>query len=341
MYYLKRAYPLEEEKLIRFLNNETSRTETREVLNWLEQPGSEDALEEMFNKAWIKSCPAEIGEEALYEKMLKRIHEATVSKKKDLNINKKWLKWTRMAASYLLLLLSSYFLFHLWSNVNLPKPQEQKAIYERTTSAGEKMKIQLPDQTIVMLNSRSTVRFDADFSKTHRVVELEGEAYFEIKPDKNLPFVVQTGEVYTIALGTAFNARSKEGKITISLIEGRVSVSHDQNELTLDPGQAAKFDPLGKNSLELDTFDPLVVTAWKEGKIFFRSKALGDILEDLEEWYGVVFNIKEDVDLKRKVTGIIDNNDLEGIMTGLSFSLDLEYNISGNLITVQPLRPMK
>ena len=341
MYYFKRAYPLEEEKLIRFLNNETSPTETREVLKGLEQPGSENALGEMFNKAWIKSRRAEIGEEALYEKMLKRIHEATASKKKDLNINKKWLKWTRIAASYLLLLLSSYFLFQLGRDAERPKSQEQTAIYERSTPTGEKMKILLPDHTTVMLNSLSTIRFDADFSKTHRIVELEGEAYFDIKPGKDLPFVVKTGGLYTTALGTAFNARSKEGKITISLTEGSVSVSSDQNELTLIPGQAAIFDLGSENGLKLKTFDPVAVTAWKEGKIFFKSKALGRILEDLEDWYGVVFITKEDVDLKRKVTGIIGNNDLEDIMTGLSFSLDLEYNISGNLITVQPLRPMK
>lgn len=246
-----------------------------------------------------------------------------------------------MAASYLLLLLSSYFLFQLWSTTERPKPQELKAIYERTTPAGKKMKLQLPDQTTVVLNSLSAIQFDADFSKTHRIVELKGEAYFEIKPDKNLPFVVQTGGVYTTALGTAFNVRSKEGKVSVSLTEGRVSVLYDQNEVTLNPGQAAIFDPGSENGLKLDTFDPVAVTAWKEGKIFFKSKTLGQILEDLEDWYGVEFDIKEDVDLKRKVTGIIDNNDLENIMTGLSFALDLEYSINGNQVTVQPLRPMK
>jgi len=341
VYYLKQAAPLKEEKLIRFLNNETSQTETREVLDWLGQPGSENALEEMISSTWIENSLPATGEEALYKKMLERIHEATVSKKKDLNINEKWLKWTRMAASYLLLLLSSYFLFELANSNEHHKPQEQKASYERSTPAGEKMKIQLPDQTIVMLNSRSTVRFDADFSRTHRVVELQGEAFFEIKPNKALPFVVKTGEVYTTAVGTAFNARSKEGKINISLTEGKVNVSHDQDELTLIPGQAAIFDPLKGSDLELGTFDPLVVTAWKEGKIFFKSKVLGDILQDLEDWYGVAFHIDEEVDLRRKITGIIDNNDLEDIMTGLSFSLDLEYNINGNLVTVQPLKPMK
>lgn len=295
----------------------------------------------MLQKTWTENSPPEPGEETRYEKMLKRIHEATAIKKKGLNINSKWIKWTRIAAGYLLLLLSSYFLFQLWSNTERPKPQEQKAIYEKTTGTGEKMKILLPDLTVVTLNSRSTLRFDSDFSRTHRVVELRGEAYFEIKPDKDLSFVVKTDEVYTTALGTAFNARSKEGKVHISLTEGKVSVSYDQDEVTLNPGQAALYDPLKANVLELDTFDPLTVTAWKEGKIFFKSKALGQILEDLEEWYGVAFHVKEGVDLKRKITGLIDNNNLEEIMTGLSFSLDLEYNISGNLVTVQHLRPME
>lgn len=295
----------------------------------------------MFQKTWIENSPPEPGEEARYEKMLKRIHDATTFKKKDLNIDEKWIKWGRIAASYLLLLFSSYFLFQIWSGDGHPEEQERKAIYEKTTSAGEKMKIQLPDGSTVILNSLSTIIFDADFSKTHRLIDLQGEAYFEIKPDENLPFVVQAQEVRTTALGTAFNARSKDGKVAISLIDGKVSVSHLQSELTLNPGQMAVYDPLGENGLMPGTFDLASVTAWKEGKISFKNKALENIMEDLEDWYGVDFIIKGDVDLKRRVTGLIDNNSLKEIMTGLSFSLDLEYSIHGNQVTIQPIRPMK
>src|SRR5690606_23285733 len=105
--------------------------ETREVLDWLNQPGSDIALEEMFNRAWSEKYLPITGEEARYKKMLKRIHEATVPKKKDLINHEKWFKWTRMAASYLLLLLASYFLFEVWSSSEHYKPQEQQVIYER------------------------------------------------------------------------------------------------------------------------------------------------------------------------------------------------------------------
>lgn len=311
------------------------------MANWLDQSLTKGALEAQFLRTWEKDILPAPGDEARYEKMLKRIHNATTSKKKSLRINEKWIRWAQMAASYLLLLLSSYFLFQLWSNDDSPKELERKVIFERTTGPGQKMRIQLPDQSSVFLNSLSTIRFDTGFPKTHRVIHLEGEAYFEVNPDKSLPFVVQAQEVKTIALGTAFNARSREGKVTISLTEGKVSVSYDQTGVTLNPGQMAVLDPLRENSLKQGTFDPVSVTAWKEGEISFKSKALGEILEDLEDWYGVDFSIKDNVDLTRRVTGLFNNSNLKDIMTGLSFSLDLEYSINGNQVTVQPQRPMK
>ena len=330
---------MEEEKLIRFLNRQSSRKEDEEVSAWLSQPGSDKALEEMFQKTWTNNAPPEPGCEALYDKMLKKIHDATAVKRTRLIPNKQWVRWTGMAAGYLLLLLSAFLLFQMWNKYT--PPVEQATVVERTTVAGEKLKIKLPDQSTVIVNSLSTIRFDADFGKTNRLIHLEGEAYFEIKPDKDLPFVVQTQDVRTTALGTAFNAKSKNEKVAISLTEGKVSVSHHRGQVELKPGQMAVLDNFGKNGLKLGNFDPGSVTAWKEGKISFKSNTLEEILADLEDWYGVKFSTKGKVGLERKVTGVFDNNNLQNILNGLSFSLNLEYSINGTEVIIQPLRPME
>lgn len=341
MYYLKSIDTLEEEKLIRFLNNRSSAQEQEEVSHWLNHPFAEEAIRAFFQQTWAKPCSPEPGDEARYEKMLNRIHDATTPKGKRLTLNKKWARWARMAASYLLPLISCYFLFQLWINPDIPKVQEEKAMYKKTTGAGEKKKIRLPDQSIVILNALSTIRYDADFSVANRLIYLEGEAYFEVTPNKDLPFIVQTNGVCTTALGTAFNAASKNGKVVITLTEGKVMVNYDRDKLTLQPGQTAVYEPGREQGLKLGDFDPAFVTAWKEGKIAFKSKSLGEILTNLEAWYGVEFSTAAGLDLERKVTGIFDNSNLEDIMVGLSFSLDLVYTVNGNHVTVQSSKPMK
>jgi transmembrane sensor len=331
---------LEEENIIRFLNSQSSQQEESDIWAWLDQPVSQETLAALFERTWEQDIHPLPGDEVRYEKMLTCIHSATAVKKKILDTSDEWIRWVRRAASYLLLLFSSYLLFQLVTGNHTEKNPLQVLVYERTTVAGEKIKIQLPDQSTVILNSLSTISFDPDFAKTHRTIHLEGEGYFEIQKDERLPFVVQTDAVSTTALGTAFNARSRNGKIAIALTEGKVKVSYGQSKMDLKPGEMALLDR-STGGLSLTSFTPASITAWKEGKISFRGKKLKEVLEELEDWYGVKFLVKENVNLERKISGIANNNNLEEIMNGLSFSLNLTYSINGNQVTVQPAAPMK
>lgn len=332
---------MEEENIIRFLNSQSSQQEESEIWVWLDQPVSQETLAALFEKTWEKDIHPWPGDEVRYEKMLNCIHSATAVKKKILNTSEEWIRWAGRAASYLLLLFSSYLLFQLFTGHHTEKKPLQVIDYKRTTVAGEKIKIQLPDHSTVILNSLSTISFDSDFAKTHRIIHLEGEGYFKIQKDERLPFVVQTGAVSTTALGTAFNARSRNGKIAIALTEGKVKVSYGQSNMDLKPSEMAWLDGRTSGGLSLTSFDPTSITAWKEGKVSFRGKKLKEVLEELEDWYGVKFLVKENVNLERKISGIVNNNNLEEIMNGLSFSLDLTYSINGNQVTVQPAAPMK
>lgn len=338
MYCLKQIVELKEEKLIRFLNGRSAPNEKSEVEEWLDQPEAEKELEEIFFENWINIDNTDSGEEKQYLRMLEKVHRGISVKKKKTRNTEKWLKWTKMAASYLLLLASIYFIYQALQIQNPRHLTETKSIqvFERTTAAGEKLKITLPDQSKVIVNSLSTISFTSDFGKSERVVYLDGEAYFEITPDEDRSFKVQTGGVTTKALGTAFNAYFRNGQVKISLTEGQVMVSHENRVVELEPGKMALLDPDIERGFQIDTFDPDKAIAWKEGKIKFKSQSLGEILSELEDWYGVKFNIKGNLELRRKVTGLFSNDSLEDIMNGLSFSLNIKYSISGTTVIIQP-----
>lgn len=336
---------MKEDKIIKFLNNRLSPKERKEVMEWLDHPGAGQKLEEMLLNRWERVHMGNSLNEAQYLQVLKKIHHATIGgdkSKKSGIINRKFAEMGKMAALFLLLFFSALTIYQAWKSVNPSNLAEKVPLQkiERSTTAGEKLKITLPDQSKVTLNSLSTIIFDSNFGKTNRLIQLDGEAYFEITSDPEKPFKVQTGRVVTTALGTEFNAFSRNERIMIALTEGKVNVSHRKEILELGQGEMAELKDKCKVTLRKGRFDVEKITAWKEGKIQFRSKPFGEILIILEEWYGVTI-VSYQLDKKRKITGIFNNENLKDILAGLSFALALEYNIHGKNVTIKPQPPMQ
>jgi transmembrane sensor len=110
--------------------------------------------------------------------------------------------------------------------------QSSNAINTLQTSNGEQTQIRLPDGTVVYLNSASSLRYPASFTKlSKRTVELSGEGYFKVSKDKSHPFIVKTGKQDVEVLGTEFNINSyaNEPVIRTTLLEGSVKVSGENN----------------------------------------------------------------------------------------------------------------
>lgn len=243
----------------------------------------------------------------------------------------------------LLIVFSGFLLFQTLTPL-IQKPQAREIIFKRnlsSTKAGEKLKIILPDKSTVLLNSLSQLSFDSDFGKKERIVHLEGEAYFKIESNPGKPFKVLSGGVVTTALGTSFNAYCRDGEIVVSLVEGTVRVSQKMGEVVLDPGIQALFSQYKGLGFRTEKFDPEKTTAWKEGKIRFESRPLKEILDKLEVWYGVSIIVEEKVDKYRKVTGLFDNESLDNLIHGLSFSLNLNYMIKGTQVILTTNPPME
>jgi ferric-dicitrate binding protein FerR (iron transport regulator) len=328
---------LKEEKLIRFLNNRTSPKENREVLEWLSQDGSEERFVGMLQRKWDSENSDHV--DALKQKkLLDRIHSATLKSRKihkGGKIFEIFLKYGKVAATYLLFVFSAYFLFE----AVIPKEKEEVVMaveaikIHKRVALGEKLKLTLPDKSEVIVNSLSTISFDSDFGVRNRDIELDGEAFFSVAPDKEKPFRVKTGSVTTTALGTSFNAFVRESEVRIALTEGKVSVGNESQLLSLVPGEMASLQEKDPMNLKKGKFDPAKTTLWKEGKIQFQSQPFGEVLNSLEKWYGVQF--VSNANDNRKVTGLFTNESLEEILTGLSFSLVFEYEINDKNVIIK------
>ncbi|UZD23075.1 FecR domain-containing protein [Algoriphagus halophytocola] len=329
---------MDKEILIRFLNGVSTPEEAAQVVEWLDMPGSRAKLDQLLEESW-ESAP-ESNDTAALERIHTSIHSKLEPPKKTA-----WIGWNSMimkVAALVVLFCSLIFSLFRWSDQPDTEIKEDLKIYTRNTQSGEKLRIRLPDQSYVILNSNSSLTFDSEYGKELRKISLEGEAFFEVASNKDVPFIVHSGELQTTALGTAFNVSFRKGKHQVALTEGKVKVQlldkgqtlDDQLAKFLDPGTMASYDSEGKE-FEVAAFDPVETTAWKEGRIRFKRKRLQDILGNLQDWYGVEITVHRSVQTNRRVSGEFNNESLENILEGLSFSLDFNYSINENQVTLK------
>ncbi len=164
--------------------------------------------------------------------------------------------------------------------------QKEKPVYNKVEiPRGGEYALVLSDGTKVHLNSMSSLRFPVRFGDGRRVVELEGEAYFEVSKTGQ-PFMVNTKGIQVEVLGTAFNISAYPGEeYQATLVNGSVKVNAEQGgSLILKPSQQATL-PVGSNSMQVRTVDTSFYTSWVEGKIHFKDQRLEDIMKTLSRWY--------------------------------------------------------
>lgn len=166
-----------------------------------------------------------------------------------------------------------------------------------STPKGGQYQIVLADGTKVWLNADSKLVYPKIFTESQRVVELVGEAYFEVATNKQKPFIVHTENESVEVLGTHFNIKSypdeKESKV--SLLEGKVKVSIPNTvEKVLSPGQQSVVIGKGMRIQDVDLDE---IMAWKNGEFMFNNESLVSALRQVSRWYDI--DIQVDPSLSR------------------------------------------
>lgn len=161
---------------------------------------------------------------------------------------------------------------------------EDAAWHTLATPQGKDFHIVLSDGTRVWLNAESSLTYPPAFAGALRTVRLQGEAYFEVAPDKAHPFVVECGDLKTTVIGTSFNVRRyRQEEPHVTLAEGSVSVTHGGRQLALQPGQDATLGADG--SLTAREVDVQAFICWKDGLFYFDGVPFERMMEDIGRWY--------------------------------------------------------
>lgn len=165
-------------------------------------------------------------------------------------------------------------------------------VYNRMeTLTGMEYTLALADGTLVYLNAETSLRYPVVFREGERVVELEGEAYFEVAKDEMRPFIVRMNGSEIKVTGTSFNARAygNEDEVVTTLVEGKVEV----NGRKIVPGEQVRCE-VNTGNLTVKTVDVNRFIAWKEGYFVFRNERLEDVMKTLARWYGVEYHFLDE-----------------------------------------------
>jgi transmembrane sensor len=150
--------------------------------------------------------------------------------------------------------------------------------------------IWLPDGSQVVLQAGSRLEYPASFDGGKREIQLDGEAWFDIKHDESKPFLIHSGKVTTTVLGTAFTVKAwkDSATITVTVNRGKVRVSEGERILaTLTPDEQMSFDTRTLQAMT-NTVDAKAVAAWKEQEYQWEDISLRDAVQDLQKRYNAV-----------------------------------------------------
>lgn len=210
------------------------------------------------------------------------------------------------------------------------------------TAATERKDVTLADGTLVVLNSGTELLIPGNFGKEERGVVLKGEAYFKVAKNPQKPFVIQSGPLRTRVLGTAFNisAYPDRERIKVSVLTGLVKVSKGQGKswVTLADQMSANqtisfFKKTGK--FEMNNEDALLITSWRENKLYIDNASIADIAAQLKGFYHLEVRDLSQASSNDRYTIRFNKESIKAVLEILTQLTKREFEYNNKQITIK------
>lgn len=264
---------------------------------------------------WAETHPMSSQAEASYERFVELTQQRLQQRK---GINRIWRRVAAVAAVVVLMAGSAFTAWQLAGNV----PENY---YTCNVPYGSKTCIELPDGSLVWLNAGSKLRYSTRFNADNRVVELDGEGYFDVRHQNGKTFVVKTQACDVTVKGTRFDvsAYSDDPTTAVSLMQGSVQVNSSSDELTIRPEEKVVVDKTsGKISKAVYA---ATANTWIDNNLDFEAITLSELTRILARQFNVHFVIQS------------------ARLADMRFSVILKQkeNIADVMDALQTIQPMK
>ena len=307
---------MDDELLIAYFKGEVSDKEAQRITEWIEAKIEHQRYYQQLCRLfevsyWIEDIPEQT--EVAFPKKTKA------------------LPWKHYVISFMKVAAIFVLGFALHFFLNWQKTTHHELQHQIHVPTGQHVEIMLADGSKVWLNSGSTLTFPSKFNGKKRLVELDGEGFFEVKSDKEHPFIVSTSKYQVKAVGTSFNIYDYQDspQFEAALLNGKVEVTTNAKKssvVILTPNQRAA---LCQGVLKVKPIENANNYLWRKGILYFNEPLL-EVFDKLQEYYDIEFQIRN-TSLTRKspyCTGKFRAKDgLEHIIRVLKETNHFDYQI--------------
>ena len=170
-----------------------------------------------------------------------------------------------------------------------------------------------------------------------RVVQLTGQAYFEVQKDSLHPFIVKSRNLETRVLGTSFDICSYPdmAETCIILVEGCIQATAYHRKAILHADQQLTLDTL-QQKMSITDIDAKLMTQWKDGILRLDNQNFNEMLDKLSRWYGITFVNNASIDSSDRFNGKFHREDIQEAMHIISLSANITYTIKQDTIFIHP-----
>lgn len=194
----------------------------------------------------------------------------------------------------------------------------------------------LPDGTKVILNHDSKLVYPEKFTKETREINLTGEAFFDVKPNPEKPFIINTGKASVKVLGTSFNVFAYNNSPTVEVVvkTGKVELSENNKintadkKILLTPGQKGTFNKTTGNLLKENSYSSNELS-WFTHEIKFEYTSLEDVLKTINRVYNINFDVDDNVNMSNQLNASFNKQNIDHILNVVSMTLDLKVEKAG------------
>jgi hypothetical protein len=217
----------------------------------------------------------------------------------------------------------------------LTKPGTPISYNTLSTPRGGQYQVLLDDGSRVWLNAASSLKFPTSFVDNQRIVELTGEAYFEVAKNSQKPFLVNINDMQVRVLGTHFNinAYGDEDFIKTSLLEGSIKVSKGTVSGLLKPGEQATISNKNDN-IQIGRANMEEAIAWKNGLFQFEGADINHIMNEISRWYNMQIEYTGKLQSRRFEGKISRSAPLSDVLKILELS-NVKFEVFKNKIIVK------
>lgn len=327
----------------KYRTSSATEAEIEEFFDYLRNPENLEILKEEMIRGWVDESGRKIESPVKWQDIQAEIRKNKALEGKRIHRKTQTRYWWAAAASILVIAALSLGIF-------FGSGSNEYTTY--TTGYGQVKKILLDDGSEVTLNANSELKWKTSWEKEEqRVAILTGEAFFTVtsvmdeRSDEKLGFDVQTQDLTIQVVGTSFNVKSRTEKTDIYLKEGKILLDLVEREnkktdnikkpklIEMQPGESVSYSATTEKFEKAES-DQYGNASWMAGTFMYSNKTVREILQSLQDIYGVQFEVEDKFILDKKLTTNLPYSDWPIVESGLELLLQVKLVKKDDQITV-------